>query len=76
VYFIEGFLRGPGYIDLTELLFVASDSEVNTPQSSSDSTKNDGNRHDFRRALTGNSSSRSNSTLDMVVLKLVSLICS
>lgn len=81
IHFIEGFLRGPGYIDLTELLFVASDSEVNTPQSSSDSTKNDGNRHDFRRALASNSNSSSSSNsgadfpmegsaLEIAVLKL------
>lgn len=61
---------------------MASDSKVDTPQSSSDSTKHDGNRHNYRRALAGNSSSSDSdadfsmegSALEIAVLKLVSLI--
>ena len=72
---LGGFILAPGYIDLSELLFVASDSQFASPESSGN-TKYDGNR----RILAGNNSSSNvgidygmeGSALDIAVFQLVS----
>lgn len=56
VHFLEGFLLTPGYIDLSELLFVTTENQGDTSQSYGD-TKDDGNRHNYRRVLAGDNSS-------------------
>mmetsp|Transcript_770 Transcript_770/g.1626 ORF Transcript_770/g.1626 Transcript_770/m.1626 type:complete len:543 (-) Transcript_770:1004-2632(-) len=76
IHFLEGFLLTPGHIDLSELLFVASDTQTSSAKPSDD-REGGGDRHSYHRALAGNSSSSSEldfstdgSALDIAVFHL------
>ena len=80
---MEGFLLTPGYIDLSELLFVTTqDQGPSDPGSISGETEDDGNRRNYHRTLAANNSSSSSGTdyymdgsaLDIAVFHLVSLL--
>uniref|UniRef100_A0A7S4ADS0 GOST seven transmembrane domain-containing protein n=1 Tax=Pseudo-nitzschia australis TaxID=44445 RepID=A0A7S4ADS0_9STRA len=63
IHFVEGFLLTPGYIDLSELLFVTTqDQGPSDPGSISGETKDGGNRRKNHRTLAADNSSSNSGT--------------
>ncbi len=66
---LEGFLLAPGTIDLSELMFLATDDSYSQP---SDGTIDGGDRRSYRRASTDGDFAVEGSSLDLAVFLLVS----
>eukprot|EP00531_Pseudo-nitzschia_arenysensis_P020941 CAMPEP_0116131078 /NCGR_PEP_ID=MMETSP0329-20121206/8816_1 /TAXON_ID=697910 /ORGANISM="Pseudo-nitzschia arenysensis, Strain B593" /LENGTH=535 /DNA_ID=CAMNT_0003625489 /DNA_START=53 /DNA_END=1663 /DNA_ORIENTATION=- len=67
IHMLEGFLLAPGTIDLSELLFLATDDSYSQP---SDETIDGGNRHTYRRVSSDGDFVIEGSSLDLAVFLL------
>jgi hypothetical protein len=75
IHFVEGFLLTPGYIDLSQLLFVATNSTSQSQEESSSSSTSSSSSQFYDNKNTSSSGTNfymDGSALDIAVFHLVS----